>query len=164
MRAIVILLAWSAVLAVPPALAAVVGEPAPSFTLPSARGTPIGLAGLRGKVVYVDFWASWCGPCRRSFPWMNALQARYAGQGLAIVAIDVDKRQDDALRFLLDTPASFPIAWDPRGDTPAAYGVQGMPSSYLVDRDGVIVAVEEGFHDERRAALEQRIRALLGLR
>src|SRR5512143_45454 len=141
-----------------------VGDKAPAFTLPTANGDRVALDALRGKVVYVDFWASWCGPCRRSFPWMNGLQARYADEGLAIVAIDVDKRQEDALRFLLDTPASFPIAWDPGGDTPAAWGVQGMPSSYLIDRNGVIVAVEEGFHDERRAALEQRIRALLRAR
>ena len=164
MRAIAFLLGSWVALAAVPALAAAVGEPAPPFTLPGAGGRPIALDALRGKVVYVDFWASWCGPCRRSFPWMNGLQARYADEGLAIVAIDVDKRQEDALRFLLDTPASFPIAWDPGGDTPAAWGVQGMPSSYLIDRNGVIVAVEEGFHDERRAALEQRIRALLRAR
>jgi cytochrome c biogenesis protein CcmG, thiol:disulfide interchange protein DsbE len=137
------------------------GAPAPPFALSTASGETVALAALRGRVVYVDFWASWCAPCRRSFPWMNAMQARYAGEGLAIVGVNVDKRRADAERFLRDTPASFTIVYDAEGTTPAAYDVKGMPSSYLIDRGGSVVAVEEGFHDERRAALEARIRALL---
>ena len=137
------------------------GNVAPSFSLPTARGDSVSLDPLRGRVVYVDFWASWCGPCRRSFPWMNAMQARYGNEGLTIVGINVDKRRQDAERFLSDTPASFTIVYDPQGKTPAAYDVKGMPSSYLIDRSGKIVAVEEGFHDERKDELETRIRALL---
>ena len=137
------------------------GTPAPPFALPTASGETAALASLRGRVVYVDFWASWCGPCRRSFPWMNAMQSRYASEGLAIVAVNVDKRRADAERFLRDTPASFTIVYDAEGKTPAAYDVAGMPSSYLIDRRGNIAAVEEGFHDERRNDLEARIRALL---
>jgi cytochrome c biogenesis protein CcmG, thiol:disulfide interchange protein DsbE len=137
------------------------GMPAPPFALATASGETVALAALRGRVVYVDFWASWCAPCRRSFPWMNAMQARYAGEGLAVVGVNVDKRRADAERFLRDTPASFTIVYDLEGATPAAYDVRGMPSSYLIDRHGNIAAVEEGFHDERRAALEVRIRALL---
>jgi cytochrome c biogenesis protein CcmG/thiol:disulfide interchange protein DsbE len=137
------------------------GTPAPPFALSTASGETVALAALRGRVVYVDFWASWCTPCRRSFPWMNAMQARYAGEGLAIVGVNVDKRRVDAERFLRDTPASFAVVYDAEGATPAAYDVRGMPSSYLIDRQGNVAAVEEGFHDERRAALEARIRALL---
>jgi cytochrome c biogenesis protein CcmG/thiol:disulfide interchange protein DsbE len=137
------------------------GAPAPPFVLSTASGDTVALAALRGRVVYVDFWASWCAPCRRSFPWMNAMQARYAGDGLAIVGVNVDKRRADAQRFLRDTPASFTFVYDAEGSTPAAYDVKGMPSSYVIDRAGNVVAVEEGFHDERRAALEARIRALL---
>ena len=137
------------------------GAPAPAFALPTATGDTVSLAPLRGRVVYVDFWASWCTPCRRSFPWMNALQARYGRDGLAIVGINVDKRRDDAQRFLRDTPAAFTIVYDARGATPAAYDVKAMPSAYLIDRKGDIVAVEEGFHDERREDVEARIRALL---
>jgi cytochrome c biogenesis protein CcmG, thiol:disulfide interchange protein DsbE len=144
-----------------PTHAAKPGTPAPPFALPSASGETVALAALRGRVVYVDFWASWCVPCRRSFPWMNAMHARYAGDGLAIVGVNVDKRRADAERFLSDTPASFTIVYDAEGHTPASYDVRGMPSSYLIDREGNITAVEEGFHDERRAALEARIRALL---
>ena len=141
--------------------AATPGTAAPAFALPTASGETVSLATLRGRVVYVDFWASWCAPCRRSFPWMNALQARYGKDGLAIVGINVDKRRDDAERFLRDTPASFTIAYDAKGAIPAAYDVKGMPSSYLIDRKGNVVAVEEGFHDERRDDVEAQIRALL---
>jgi thiol-disulfide isomerase/thioredoxin len=145
-------------------LAAKPGEPAPAFDLTGANGERIALAGLRGRVVYVDFWASWCAPCRRSFPWMNALAARYKGEGFAVVGINVDKRREDAERFLRDTPAAFTIAYDADGSTPAAYAVGGMPSSYLVDRNGVVVDVEEGFHEGRRADIEAKIRAALAQR
>ena len=138
-----------------------VGEAAPAFELAQADGKPVSLAQLRGNVVYVDFWASWCAPCKRSFPWMNALHDQHHGDGLVIIGINVDKRRSDADRFLRDVPAAFPIAFDTNGATPAAFDVKGMPSSYLIDRNGVVIAVEEGFHDDRAAALENRIRALL---
>jgi len=145
-------------------LAAGVGDPAPVFALRDAHGDTLALEALRGRVVYVDFWASWCGPCRRSFPWMNELQSRYGARGLAIVAINVDKSPADAARFLERNAAHFAIAYDQAGATPLAYGVLGMPSSYLIDAQGKVVEVEQGFHDERKAALEQRIQALLAER
>jgi peroxiredoxin len=95
---------------------------------------------------------------------MNALQARYGSQGLAIVAINVDKRRDDAERFLRDTPARFAVLYDAQGNVPGAYDVREMPSSYLIDRDGMIVLAEQGFHDERKDAVEGRIRDLLAKR
>ena len=159
--AALMLLAGGALAAAPEALAVRAGEPAPAFTLATSRGGAIDLAALKGKVVYVDFWASWCTPCRRSFPWMNALHARYGSEGLAIVGINVDKRRADADRFLADVPAAFAIVFDPAGATPAAFDVKGMPSSYLIDRKGVVVAVEDGYHDDRQAVIEARIRALL---
>src|SRR2546427_1432439 len=110
-----------------------VGERAPPFALPTAAGDTVALAQLRGKVVYVDFWASWCGPCRRSFPWMNAMNRKYGAQGLAIVAINVDKKRADAERFLAQIPAEFTVVFDAPGAVPAAYAVKGMPSSYLID-------------------------------
>ncbi len=155
------LLAGWTLAAVPPAEAVQPGAPAPPFTLATAGGDTLALANLRGRVVYVDFWASWCGPCRRSFPWMSALQDRYGKAGLAIVGVNVDKRSADAARFLRDTPARFAIAYDAAGATASAYDVRGMPSSFLVDRQGVVVAVEEGFHEDHKAAMEERIRALL---
>jgi thiol-disulfide isomerase/thioredoxin len=151
-------------LAAPLALAVSVGEPAPSIALPDADGRTIELAKLRGRVVYVDFWASWCGPCKRSFPWMNEMADKYGASGLTIVAINLDKKREDAQRFLQLAPARFAIAYDPAGTTPVAFAVKAMPSSYLVDAAGKIALVESGFRDERKGEVEERIRAALATR
>ena len=143
------------------AAAVSVGERAPPFALPTAAGDMVALERLRGRVVYVDFWASWCGPCRRSFPWMNAMQRKYGAQALAIVAINVDKKRDDATRFLSEMPAEFTVVYDAPGAVPAAYAVKGMPSSYVIDQNGNVSAIELGFRDESPATLEQKIRTLL---
>jgi len=143
------------------ALAIEVGQPAPNFALPGTQGGVVALESLRGQVVYVDFWASWCGPCRRSFPWMNDMQRKYGGKGFAIVAVNVDKKRADADKFLAQFPASFPVVFDEAGTSPAAFGVKGMPSSYLIDGRGNVVLVERGFFDERRAELEDRVKLLL---
>ena len=137
------------------------GAPAPNFTLPTAKGEAVTLDKLRGKVVYVDFWASWCGPCRRSFPWMNEMQQKYGAKGFTVLAINVDKRRADADKFLVLLPASFPVVYDEAGTTPAAFAVQGMPSSYLIDARGNVSFVERGFTDESRGPLEERVKALL---
>jgi len=154
-----------ATLGIPARAAAVgAGEPAPSFALPTAAGDTVALEKLRGRVVYVDFWASWCGPCRRSFPWMSEMQQKYGARGFTIVGINVDKRRADAERFLQETPAAFTIVFDEAGKSPAAFAVKGMPSSYLIDADGKVVAVESGYRDEQKAPLEERIRALVAPR
>ena len=140
------------------------GQPAPNVALPDAHGAVVALDTLRGKVVSVEFWASWCGPCRRSFPWMNEMQQKYGGKGLAIVAVNVDKKRADADKFLAQLPASFPVVFDEAGTSPAAFGVKGMPSSYLIDARGNVVLVERGFVDGRRAELEDRIKSLLASR
>jgi thiol-disulfide isomerase/thioredoxin len=157
-------LAVAFALAASAAFAAGIGDPAPAFVLRDAQGGTLSLDRLRGQVVYVDFWASWCGPCRRSFPWMNEMQHRYGGRGLAIVAINVDRNLADAARFLERNPAQFAVAYDQAGVTPLAYAVQDMPSSYLIDSRGKVVEVEHGFHDERKGPLEQRIQGLLAAR
>ena len=141
-----------------------VGDAAPPFALRDGQGNAVTLAALRGRVVYVDFWASWCGPCRRSFPWMNDMQQRYGSRGLAIIAINVDKNPADAARFLERFPARFSVAYDGDGATPAAYAVKEMPSSFLIDAKGQVVDAELGFHDDRKAVLEARIASLLGIR
>jgi cytochrome c biogenesis protein CcmG, thiol:disulfide interchange protein DsbE len=146
------------------ACAADAGQPAPNIALSNAQGSVVSLDKLRGQVVYVDFWASWCGPCRRSFPWMNEMQQKYGGKGLAIVAVNVDKRRADADKFLAQVPANFPVVFDETGASPAAFGVKGMPSSYLIDARGNIVLVERGFLDASGAELEDRIKTLLASR
>ena len=138
-----------------------IGDSAPAFVLPTASGESVALEKLKGRVVYVDFWASWCGPCRRSFPWMNEMQQKYGPRGFTVVGVNVDKRRPDAERFLAQTPAAFTIVYDAAGATPETYAVKAMPSSYLIDAAGKVVATESGFRDEQMAALEERIRTLL---
>jgi thiol-disulfide isomerase/thioredoxin len=147
--------AWSTARAADP------GTPAPAFTLAGATGE-VTLAAYRGKFVYLDFWASWCGPCRHSFPWMSALQQRLGAAGLQVVAVNLDTDRADAQRFLAAHPAGFTVAYDPAGTTPHAYAIKGMPSSVLVDRDGRIVFQHPGFNEAEAPALEQRIAAALG--
>ena len=151
-----------AVALVSPASGTEVGQAAPAFSLPSRTGEPVSLDKLRGKVVYVDFWASWCGPCRRSFPWMNDMQQKYGGKGFVVVGINVDKKRADADKFLVQNPAGFTVVFDETGATPSAYAVKGMPSSYLIDGKGNVTYVERGFLDEHKGELEQRIAALVG--
>ncbi|MBU6258342.1 MAG: TlpA family protein disulfide reductase [Burkholderiales bacterium] len=119
------------------------------------------LAQARGRLVYLDFWASWCAPCKRSFPWMNELQRRYAAQGLQIIAVNVDAHAEDAYRFLRAMPAQFTVAFDERGDTPRDYRIQGMPTSMLISPQGRVLYVQRGFHVEDEASMENRIRTAL---
>ena len=116
---------------------------------------------LRGKLVYLDFWASWCAPCKRSFPWMNQLQQRYGARGLHVVAVNLDAKREDALQFLQTTPANFSVLFDPSGTSAKAYAVKAMPSSYLIDANGKIVRQHLGFNADSAQALENEIKALL---
>jgi thiol-disulfide isomerase/thioredoxin len=137
------------------------GAAAPAFDLQGLDGA-VKLAKLQGKVVYVDFWASWCGPCRQSFPWMNEMQAKYGARGLQVVGVNVDANMADARQFLAATPARFAIGFDPQGATPRSYGIKGMPSSVLIGPDGKVLLEHSGFRDADRAELESKIQSALG--
>lgn len=115
----------------------------------------------QGKVILLDFWASWCGPCRQSFPWMNEMQAKYAGQGLAIIAINLDSESDVAREFLTEVPASFVLGFDPEGKSAEAMQVEAMPMSYLIDRHGQIRYRLMGFNSEKKSEHETHIQTLL---
>jgi thiol-disulfide isomerase/thioredoxin len=146
------------VLAAGPVLAKTAPPPphAPSFTLPTMNGT-VCLDSLRGRTVLVDFWASWCGPCKQSFPWMNAMHQTYGSKGLTIVAINVDKDRKLAEAFLDQHPSPFTVAFDPSGKTAKAFKVWGMPSSFLVGRDGVILMSRAGFDPKKTGDVERLI-------
>ncbi|HEY9200621.1 MAG TPA: TlpA disulfide reductase family protein [Gammaproteobacteria bacterium] len=131
-------------------------QQAPAFSLASDNGD-ISLNQYRNKIVYVDFWASWCKPCRESFSFMNEMQKKYAGKGLQIIAINLDDQRSAADAFLSKYPAQFKIAYDPEGKTPAAYGVKVMPTSYLLDRKGNIIFTHKGFKHNQSGELEQLI-------
>jgi len=143
------------------ASAVAIGDPAPPLSLPDAKGATVSLASLKGKVVYVDFWASWCAPCRRSFPWMGEMQQKYGPKGFVVLAVNVDKKRSDADRFLAVTPGAFTIVFDPTGATPTAWDVKGMPTSFVVDRQGRVVNIDAGFRDDMKPALEAKLQAVL---
>ena len=136
------------------------GEPAPALEL-SARKGKFDWSSLKGQVVYLDFWASWCGPCRKSFPWMNEVQKKYADKGFKVVGVNLDANMADADKFLEKVPAEFLLAFDPQGVSPRLYGVKGMPTSYLIDRTGKVIYRHMGFNDEGKAELEKAIRSAL---
>ncbi len=138
------------------------GQGAPGFELPATQGMAR-LADYKGKTVYLDFWASWCGPCKQSFPWMNEMHARYKGSGLRVLGINVDGKASDAKLFLERNPASFDLAFDASGAMPRSYGVKAMPTSVLIGPTGTVLAVHRGFSNEDRAGLERTIRQALGL-
>ena len=149
-----LLLGWSL------AQGAQAAETAPPFSLPTHAGT-LTLDDLKGKVVYLDFWASWCPPCRKSFPWMNDMERRYSRQGLAVVAVNLDKDRALADKFLNEVPARFTVAFDPEGTVANSYHVPGMPSSFIIDRNGRIQAIHIGFREEDSSDLEASLRRAL---
>ena len=137
------------------------GQAAPDIELGAGPGAEK-LSKLKGKLVYVDFWASWCGPCRQSFPWMNEMQGKYGSKGLQIVGISLDAKRADADQFLAQVPAKFTVGFDAKGDSAKQFGVKGMPTSVLIGPDGKVLAVHQGFKDEDRKELEAKFVNALG--
>ncbi len=130
---------------------------AADFSLPTKSGN-VALGSLRGKVVLIDFWASWCGPCRQSFPWLRSMASKHAPEGFVVVAINLDKDREAANEFLRDFKPSFDVAFDPAGRTAEAYDVRAMPSSYLVGRDGRLVYSHAGFTLRDEETIENKIK------
>jgi thiol-disulfide isomerase/thioredoxin len=128
---------------------------------PSVAADTLDLSQYRGKIVLVDFWASWCTPCRRSFPWLNEMQAKYADRGLVVVGVNVDRERADAEHFLRDTPAHFRIVYDPDGTLATDYEVPGMPTSFLFGSDGQLIDKHIGFQLSSRAQREASLQKLL---
>jgi thiol-disulfide isomerase/thioredoxin len=135
-------------------------SPAPTFELPGDTG-PIALEQYRDQVVFIDFWASWCAPCRPLFPWMNEMQERYADQGFKVIAINIDEDKAEAAKFLESVPASFAIAYDPKGNVADLYRIKVMPTSHLIDRDGNLVHTHKGFKPSDGPRIEGKIQELL---
>lgn len=124
---------------------------------------PLELEQYRGQVVIVDFWASWCLPCRRSFPWMNAMQAKYGEEGLVVVAVNVDRDRRAAEQFLAEVPAEFRIHYDNEAAVAEAFGVEAMPSSFVIGRDGSILARHLGFKVRKQDEYEAVLVSALGV-
>jgi thiol-disulfide isomerase/thioredoxin len=140
-----------------------VGQAAPAIRLPDLSGAgEVSLESLRGKVVYVDFWASWCGPCRVSFPQLEQLRNELGPKGFEVLAINVDEVESDARQFLSEVPVSYLVVRDAAGITPQTFGILGMPTGYLIDRQGMVREVHQGFRKSDGEKLRTAIVALLG--
>ena len=137
--------------------------PQPAWELPliaNGEGTVTDSTYL-GRVTYVDFWASWCGPCRLSLPALNRLSKEFDDADFGVVAISVDYVDEDALDFLKRYPVDYPVAIDKTGNSGRDFAVAGMPSGYLIGRDGLIREVHVGFRKGDEALLREQIQALI---
>mgnify|MGYP000877327638 CR=1 FL=1 len=134
--------------------------PSPDCALTSLDGTPVkNLRALEGEVVYVDFWASWCPPCVKSFSFLNQLEHEFKAQGLHVIGVNLDEKKTDAQEFLSNHPVDFEIVADQTKQCAKDFGVMAMPSSYLIDRKGNVRYIHQGFRqgesEQLRAMVEQ---------
>ena len=144
------------------ALALEAGDRAPAFAAPALGGEgTIELSKFRGKVVYLDFWASWCAPCLVAIPEVEKMRGEFPSEDFQVIAVNLDQNEKKALRFLKKNPVGYPSASDPKGRLPGQYGVDTMPTSYLIDRDGMIRYVHRGFQRGDGSKLRREIRVLL---
>ncbi len=139
-----------------------VGAPAPAFEAKDVDGAPMRLADLKGKVVVLNFWASWCAPCLAELPLLDALHGRLAGREALVLAMNVDTQRGPALGALRKLGLSLPVALDPKGTVVAEYSPPGLPATYVIGPDGTIRSVRKGEIDAAgMVELESEIRAIL---
>jgi len=135
-----------------------------AISCPATTGmekTPLDLQQYQGKVIYLDFWATWCPPCKKSMPFLNALRNELVDQGFEIVAISVDEDSEEAWKFLKQYPVDYAIAMDPSGQCPEQYDVKAMPSAYFIDKKGIIRFIHLGFRERDEKEIRQRVLELL---
>lgn len=136
------------------------GANAPAFQLKSMNGKPVGLQDLKGQVVLINFWASWCGPCRQEMPILEQLYRSYQAAGFTLLGVNVEPSEGDAQKFLKGTPVSFPILFDPDSKVSKLYEVSGMPSTVILDRKGTVRYVHHGYKPGDESEYLDQIRAL----
>src|SRR6185437_1693122 len=130
-----------------------IGKLASTFTMGSINGQ--GKMGLeKGKVTIVDFWATWCEPCKKSFPRYQELYTKYQASGLAVVAVSVDDEKTDIPSFIKTYGAKFPVGWDDGHKVADCYRPPNMPSAYVIDKTGTIKFVHNGYHDGEEKEIE----------
>jgi DsbE subfamily thiol:disulfide oxidoreductase len=136
-------------------------SPAPQFTLPNLEGGKVGLKDFRGKLVLLNFWASWCVPCREEMPAMERLYQKYRDHGFVIVGVNLKDDKKSALSFVKELKITFPIAFDPNGEVGLIYGAWGLPTTYLIDANGIALARAWGPADWYSPGARDLIEALL---
>jgi thiol-disulfide isomerase/thioredoxin len=134
---------------------------APTFSLPSRSGDMVSLEQLKGQVVMLNFWASWCGPCRQEMPLLDQMHKRYSSLGFTLLGVNVEADTKDAERWLADTPVSFPIVFDKDSKVSALYDVSAMPSTVFIDRKGNVRYLHRGYKPGDESEYLDQIRALL---
>lgn len=134
---------------------------APTFALPGKSGETIDLAKLKGQVVMLNFWASWCGPCRTEMPLMDQIYKKYSAAGFTLLGVNVDTDSSDAQKFLSQVPVSFPIAYDRTNKVSQLYEVAAMPSTVFIDRKGNVRALHRGYKAGDEAEYLAQIRTLI---
>jgi len=149
-----VLLVWSA-------SAGELSGVAPGFDLAARDGGRVALSDLKGQVVMVNFWATWCGPCREEMPHLEALYQRYSDLGFTLLGVNVEEDASGADEFLAETPVSFPILFDPENEVSAVYDVVAMPSTVLIDRGGNLRFIHHGYKPGYENDYQSQIRALL---
>ena len=156
---------WIALIAVTVAAsslyAATISETAPAFALKSRHGDTVALEGLRGQVVMINFWATWCGPCRQEMPHLEALYERYQNLGFTLLGVNVEQDPKGADKWLAETPVSFPILFDPENGVSKLYDVVAMPSTVIVDRNGKVRYVHNGYKPGYEDEYQTQVRTLL---
>jgi thiol-disulfide isomerase/thioredoxin len=162
MRSLGILFLLSALALPSQAMALEIGRAAPSLSGLANDGHMLSLSQFKGRVVYVDFWASWCAPCRAAIPALETLYRRYGAQGLVVVGVNVDTERKSAQRMLDQLKPTFQIVFDPDGKWPEAFGLRDMPSSYLIDAKGVVRYVNTGYRERDAERIEAAMKAALG--
>lgn len=135
--------------------------PAPDFALPARDGGELRLSELRGQVVMINFWATWCGPCRQEMPLLEQLQVKYEPLGFTLLGVNVEPDSAAAVNWLKGVPVTFPILFDTRNAVAESFGVQGMPSSVFVDREGRVRYVHRGYKSGDEAQYADLIRSLV---
>jgi peroxiredoxin len=134
---------------------------APDFTLPARDGGNVSLSELKGQVVMINFWATWCGPCRQEMPLLQQIQARYEPLGFTLVGINVEPDSAAAQAWLSQVPVSFPILFDRQNKVAASFGVEGMPSTVFIDRAGNVRYVHRGYRPGDEAKYADMVRSLV---
>lgn len=136
-------------------------ESVPDFTLESRQGDNLRLENFRGQVVMLNFWASWCGPCRQEMPLMDDLYKQYKDLGFTVLAVNVDANREEAHRFLDKVSVTYPILYDPESRVSELYRVQAMPTTVMIDRSGMGRFIHYGYKPGYEDDYEQQIRQLL---
>ena len=160
-RTVIALLACVGTLLSSAASADIVGQPAPDFALRSMKGSPVRLSEHLGEVVVINFWATWCGPCRQEMPLLDELYGKYQRAGLVMLSVNIDEAVEPAIEMAQTLKVSYPVLFDTRKEVSRAYDVSAMPVTVLVDRAGVVRYVSEGYKPGYEKRYTEKLRELL---